>query len=80
MAANNSASERINGVRGAGIGELLADRPLILAAINRGVREALLRHAQAGNPVATWKDGKVVWIQPAEVLALLANEEARKGN
>jgi hypothetical protein len=52
--------------------EMLGDLPLITAALQRGVREALLRHAQAGNAVATWKDGKVVWLQPAEIFALLA--------
>jgi hypothetical protein len=51
------------------IADLLADHELITAAINRAVRQAVLEHALAGNPVATWKDGKVVWIQPEEILA-----------
>jgi hypothetical protein len=61
------------------ISELLGNRSLISAALGRGVRAALLRHAQAGNPVATWKEGKVVWIQPAEIFTLLAQfpEEPR---
>jgi hypothetical protein len=57
------------------VAEKLADKPRIEAALRRAGREALLMHARAGNPVSTWKDGKVVWLQPAEVLALLANGE-----
>ena len=32
------------------------------------VREALLMHKRAGNPVAVWRDGKVVLLQPEEIL------------
>jgi hypothetical protein len=49
--------------------ELLADQALIAAAVNRAAREAVLTHARAGRPVATLRDGKVVWIQPVEILA-----------
>jgi len=52
--------------------EILADHGRITAAITDAVRDAVQKHAQAGNPVSTWKDGKVVWLQPAEVFALLA--------
>jgi len=45
------------------------DRAAHEAAIRKAVREAVLAHARAGNPVATWRDGKVVWIQPEEILA-----------
>jgi len=31
------------------------------------VHEALWDHCRAGNPVAGWEDGKVVWIQPDEL-------------
>jgi Arc/MetJ family transcription regulator len=50
------------------IRELLADRTAVEAAIRRAVQEAVLRHAQAGQPVAGWQDGQVVWLQPADVL------------
>jgi hypothetical protein len=56
---------------GRSISELLADHSLIDAALARGVKEALLKHAQAGNPVCTSRDGKVVWLSPEEVFALL---------
>ena len=50
------------------ITELFANRELIDEALARAVREALLRHKQAGNPVCEWRDGKIVWIPPEEIL------------
>lgn len=37
------------------------------AACKRAVREALLMHKRAGNPVAVWRDGEVVLLQPDEI-------------
>lgn len=48
----------------------------IEAAVQRAVRAAVLAHARAGNPVATWRDGKVVWVQPEEILARFAVQAA----
>jgi len=39
----------------------------IAAACQRAVREALLRHKLAGNPIAVSKNGKVVLLQPEEI-------------
>ena len=36
-------------------------------ACQRAVREALLKHKLAGNPVAISRDGKMVWLQPDEI-------------
>jgi hypothetical protein len=49
--------------------ERVDDIPRILKALKQAVREALLRHKQAGNPVAIWQDGRVVWIQPKDIPA-----------
>jgi len=38
---------------------------LILQA---GVRQALLIHKRLGNPIAIWKDGKVVIVPPEEIV------------
>jgi hypothetical protein len=35
-----------------------------------------LQHARAGNPVATMRDGKVVWIPPEEIFAQFATPPA----
>ena len=47
--------------------ERVEDIPRILEALREAVREALLRHKQAGNPVAVWRDGRVVWIPPEDI-------------
>ena len=36
-------------------------------AIKEAVREAILDHKRAGNPIASWQDGKVVWIPADEI-------------
>jgi hypothetical protein len=41
--------------------------PRILAAMRRAVREALLEHKRLGNPIAVWREGRVVWLQPDEI-------------
>ncbi len=40
------------------------DGQLIDEALKKGVREAILRHKQAGLPIAIYRDGKTVWIEP----------------
>ena len=41
---------------------------LLLALIRKAVREALIEHKMAGNPVASWKDGEVVITQPEDIV------------
>ena len=36
-------------------------------ALNEALREVVKRHKQAGLPLASWQDGKVVWIRPEDV-------------
>jgi hypothetical protein len=36
-------------------------------AYDRAVREALLMHKRAGNPVPIEREGKLVWLQPDEI-------------
>ena len=40
----------------------------VLDALNAGVREALIKHKQAGVPIAVWEDGKVVEIPADEIV------------
>ena len=49
------------------IGKLFNDREGMDRALARAVRQALLQHKKMGNPVATWQDGKVVWIEPNDI-------------
>ena len=36
--------------------------------LQKAVRQALLMHKRLGNPIAVWKDGKVVIIPPEEIV------------
>lgn len=54
----------------------LGEASKLEAAVQCAVRAAVLAHARAGNPVSTWRDGQVVWVQPEEILARYANEAA----
>ena len=47
--------------------DLVADLPRVQEAMTRAVRAALRQHKQAGNPVATWRDGAVVWVEPEDI-------------
>ena len=50
----------------------LQNHALMDAAVQRAVREAVLAHARSGHPVATCRDGRVVWLTPEEVFQALA--------
>ena len=49
------------------ITEAFANPERITQALAQGVRDALLKHKQAGNPVVVWRDGKIVWLKPEEI-------------
>ena len=50
------------------IDEFFNNRSEIDEALQKAVKEALLQHKKAGNPVVSWKDGQIVWIQPEDIL------------
>jgi hypothetical protein len=47
--------------------ERVDDMDRILEALRTAVREALIRHKRLGNPVAVWRDDRVVWIEPEDI-------------
>ncbi len=49
------------------IDEIFEEGTLIDRALEQAVKEALLKHKQAGNPIVIWKHGKAVWLQPEEI-------------
>ena len=51
------------------ITEAFADPEKITEALAQGVRDALLKHKQAGNPIVVWRDGQAVWIKPEDITA-----------
>lgn len=38
--------------------------------LQRAVNHALLRHKRLGNPIAVWRDGKVLIVPPEEIVIL----------
>jgi hypothetical protein len=49
------------------IDELFQDGRAIDEALKEAARDARRLHKALGNPMATWKDGKVVWVPPEEI-------------
>jgi hypothetical protein len=41
----------------------------IVAVAGHAIRKALREHKRAGNPIAVWRDGKVVMLRPEEIEA-----------
>jgi isoaspartyl peptidase/L-asparaginase-like protein (Ntn-hydrolase superfamily) len=50
------------------IDELFRDGKKIDSALRNAVQQALLQHKKAGNPVAEWRDGKVILIKPEDIV------------
>jgi hypothetical protein len=40
---------------------------LIERALHEAVQTAIMRHKKLGNPIAVWRQGRVVWLQPDEI-------------
>ena len=55
--------------------KMLALRSEVDASHARSNREALLEHARMGRDICTARDGKVVWIPPAEIFARYGFDE-----
>ncbi len=58
------------------IDQLSSQSASVEAAVKLAVRDALIQHKRAGNPICVWRDGKVVWI-PADEIQI--NEEPNGG-
>ena len=56
MCSSTSPSERIH------------DTERILRALRQAVRDTLRDHKRNGHPVVVWRDGRVVWIQPDDIV------------
>lgn len=46
---------------------MMQDGRALDRAINSAIRDAVLQHKRAGNPVAVWSGGKVVWLKPQDI-------------
>lgn len=60
------------------ITEFFQNPAKVTEALQLGVKDALLKHKQAGNPVCEWKDGKVIWVSPENIPVDIKNDSANK--
>ena len=49
------------------IDELFEDGRAIDEALREAARDARRLHKALGNPLATWQNGRVVWVQPEDI-------------
>jgi len=61
------------------ISEIMADGKSVEAAMRRGVRQALIEHIHAGQPVVEWRNGKTVWVWPEELKKIVRKMDAELG-
>ncbi len=54
--------------------DILADEKAISRALGEAVRHAMLFHKQIGNPVCVWRNGRIVWVKPEEVIKKIDQE------
>lgn len=50
------------------ISQIMGDSEKVREIIQTGINDALLKHKQAGNPVCSLKNGKVVWVDAQDIL------------
>ena len=56
------------------IDEVFEDGRAIDEALKEAARDARRLHKALGNPMATWKDGHVVWVQPEDIVVDMESE------
>jgi hypothetical protein len=60
---------------GAGFEQAMSDNERITTALRAAGRDAALTHARLGQSIPEWRDGKVVWVTPAEIFARYGLDE-----
>ena len=61
------------------IAAIVKDQAQITAALAAGVREAMVSHVKAGLPMVESRDGKIVWIEPAEIERRIEELDEKSG-
>lgn len=49
------------------ISKILNDPKKVTQIIQAGIKAALIKHKQTGNPICEWRDDKIVWISPEQI-------------
>ena len=50
------------------ISKIMNNPKKVREIIQSGINDALRKHKLAGNPVCGWKNGKVFWVQPEDIV------------
>lgn len=61
------------------IRQIFEEGTLIDNALKEAVRKALLQHKRNGNPITTWRNGKVVWIPAAQIQVDMDTDQEANG-
>ena len=56
--------------------ERIKDLDRIERALRAAVRDAVQRHKRDGDPVAVWREGRVVWLPPDQIPTADESSEA----
>ena len=56
--------------------ELFEDGRAIDEALKEAAKDARRLHKALGHPMATWRDGRVVWVQPEDIKIDDSEEQA----
>lgn len=51
-----------------GLRKRIAESDMVVAAVQAGVRDALILHKRAGQPIVVWENGQVVLIPADEII------------
>ena len=57
------------------ITELFDDGAAIDRALREAAQDARRLHKAIGNPMATWREGKVVWVQPEDIVVDTSDDQ-----
>ena len=58
------------------LAELFEDGRAIDEALKEAARDARRFHKALGNPMATWLDGHVVWVQPEDITSTMSRRRS----
>jgi hypothetical protein len=47
--------------------KILNDPEKVTQILQAGIKDALMKHKLAGNPICEWRDDEIVWIPPEQI-------------
>jgi hypothetical protein len=47
--------------------KVMDDPKKVTQIIQKGIKAALIKHKQAGNPICEWRGNEIVWVPPEQI-------------